>query len=214
VIFLDHLLATLSDGWTASPIVGSEIQETQLATRSCVTSPPSGRSETEHRDEELRVSGTAIAGIVAAFDGCEAPPLRPGKISGTTTATRVSPEIAESDDRNAATMEPTNGLGPWCSMSSLKITKMTMEGSLAMASDPPNDFSGIHLPLQARVKPRRLSSCHRDMLLGSIRTQTVRRNRSTGIESGRLSELSASDKHLGTGVCHFDCQRRCWTPNW
>lgn len=54
--------------------------------------------ETEHRGEEPRVSGPAITGIAAAFDGREAPPLRPGEILGTTTATRLSPEVAVSDD--------------------------------------------------------------------------------------------------------------------
>lgn len=110
------------------------------------------------------------------------------------------------------TMETINVLALSCSTSSLNMMVMCL---LALASDPQNDDSGIHLPLQALVKSRCFFLHHRDIVMGSTRMYTARRNHPTIIKGGRLSELSASGKHLqvwsmkslftGHSSCHKHC---------
>jgi hypothetical protein len=75
----------------------------------------------------------------------------------------ASPEIAESVDGNPVDNGMIDVLALSCSISSLNMMIM---GLLALASDPQNDNSGIHLP----VKPRRLLLHHRDVVVGSTRT--------------------------------------------
>jgi hypothetical protein len=157
---------------------------------------------------------------VARLTQSGAPTCRARDASNTTSdAHSASPEITDSNDGRAVSsmIEPTNALALSCSTSSLRMTTSL----LTTAGHRRN--GGAELPPPPRryalSKPGHLPSsiCH--TMLSSTRASPGR-ERLWKVTSGRLSALSASDRHRRGWSTKSAWRRRCGclrrrlTPNW